>query len=113
MSKGIAAALATMILAIALAFTGAAQVPGGAVPQDRDAIEIAGEGVRLYAVDAPEVAQAQDCSIKGNISKSGERTYHVPGGQFYDRTKIDEGAGERWFCTEEEAVTAGWRRSKR
>ena len=118
MSKGIAAALATMIiLATALAFTEAAQVPGGAVPQDRDTIEIAGEGVGLYAIDAPEVAQAQaqaqDCSIKGNISKSGERIYHVPGGQFYDRTKINEGAGERWFCSEEEAVTAGWRRSKR
>jgi endonuclease YncB( thermonuclease family) len=60
----------------------------------------------------PAVAQAQDCSIKGNISKSGERIYHVPGGTFYARTKIDEGAGERWFCTEQEAESAGWRRSK-
>lgn len=50
----------------------------------------------------PAVAQAHDCSIKGNISKAGERIYHVPGGSFYDRTKIDEGAGERWFCTEQE-----------
>jgi Staphylococcal nuclease homologue len=62
---------------------------------------------------SPRVAQAQDCSIKGNISRSGERIYHVPGGTFYDRTKIDEGAGERWFCSEEEAVAAGWRRSMR
>jgi hypothetical protein len=58
-------------------------------------------------------SQAQDCSIKGNISRSGERVYHVPDGQFYDRTKIDPGAGERWFCSEEEAVAAGWRRSMR
>ena len=61
----------------------------------------------------PAIAQAQDCSIKGNISKSGERIYHVPGGAFYDRTKVDEDAGERWFCTEQEAEAAGWRRSKR
>ena len=54
------------------------------------------------------------CLIKGNISTStGERIYHVPGGQYYDRTKIDEGKGERWFCSEEEAVAAGWRKSKR
>ena len=52
--------------------------------------------------------------IKGNISQStGEKIYHVPGGEFYDKTVIDESAGERWFCTEQEAVAAGWRRSKR
>jgi micrococcal nuclease len=52
--------------------------------------------------------------IKGNISKTtGEKIYHVPGGEFYDKTVIDEAAGERWFCTEQGAVEAGWRRSKR
>jgi len=52
--------------------------------------------------------------IKGNISKTtGEKIYHVPGGEFYDKTVIDEAAGERWFCTEQEAIEAGWRRSKR
>ncbi|MCH7835536.1 MAG: thermonuclease family protein [Chloroflexi bacterium] len=51
--------------------------------------------------------------IKGNISLStGEKIYHVPGGEFYDRTVIDEAKGERWFCTEAEAVAAGWRKSK-
>ncbi|MDP2950127.1 MAG: thermonuclease family protein, partial [Chloroflexota bacterium] len=35
--------------------------------------------------------------IKGNISKtSGEKIYHVPGGDFYDKTVVDEAAGERW-----------------
>jgi micrococcal nuclease len=52
--------------------------------------------------------------IKGNISQTtGEKIYHVPNGAFYDRTAIDEFAGERWFCTEAEAVEAGWRPSKR
>ncbi len=54
-----------------------------------------------------------DCLIKGNISRSGERIYHVPGGAFYKRTKINESKGERWFCTESEARAAGWRASKR
>jgi endonuclease YncB( thermonuclease family) len=48
------------------------------------------------------------CMIKGNIS-SGGRIYHVPGGDSYDKTRIDESTGERWFCTEAEAKEAGWR----
>jgi len=51
--------------------------------------------------------------IKGNISSTtGEKIYHVPGGEFYDKTVINEAAGERWFCTEQAAMEAGWRRSK-
>jgi endonuclease YncB( thermonuclease family) len=55
---------------------------------------------------------AGDCRIKGNISRKGERIYHVPGGRWYGRTRIDTSNGERWFCTEAEAQTAGWRRSR-
>ena len=52
------------------------------------------------------------CRIKGNISASGEKIYHVPGGKFYNNTVIEPEKGERWFCSEAEAVAAGWRRSK-
>lgn len=51
--------------------------------------------------------------IKGNISGGGEKVYHVPGGASYGATVIDETKGERWFCTEAEAVAAGWRKSAR
>jgi hypothetical protein len=61
----------------------------------------------------PVVTQAQDCPTKGNIANSGERIYHVPDGAFYDRTKMDQSAGERWFCSEQEAQAAGRRRSMR
>ena len=54
-----------------------------------------------------------NCRIKGNISRSGERIYHVPGGQHYERTRISPGKGERWLCSESEARAAGWRRAKR
>ena len=33
--------------------------------------------------------------------------------QYYDRTKIAPSKGERWFCTEDDAEDAGWRRSLR
>ena len=52
------------------------------------------------------------CLIKGNISSSGVAIYHVPGQSSYDETIIDPGKGERWFCTEDEAVANGWRRSQ-
>lgn len=54
---------------------------------------------------------SSDCVIKGNISSKGEKVYHMPGGKYYDATKIDK-ANERWFCNEKEAVAAGWRAAK-
>ena len=54
-----------------------------------------------------------NCKIKGNVSDSGERIYHVPGQKFYRRTVISENQGERWFCSEPEARRAGWRRALR
>ena len=48
------------------------------------------------------------CPIKGNISKNG-MIYHTPWSPFYTRTKINTAKGERWFCSEDEAVAAGWR----
>ena len=57
---------------------------------------------------APLPAPAADCLIKGNISSAG-KVYHVPGSRSYEQTVIDESRGERWFCSEEEAVAAGWR----
>lgn len=53
-----------------------------------------------------------DCVIKGNISSSGEKIYHLPGQKYYNRTVISESKGERWFCSEAEAQKSGWRRSK-
>jgi endonuclease YncB( thermonuclease family) len=61
---------------------------------------------------APSGATAGQCVIKGNMSSKGERIYHVPGGRYYDATVIDTLKGEQWFCTEAEAVAAGWRKSK-
>lgn len=58
-------------------------------------------------------ARREGCAIKGNVSSSGERVYHVPGQSHYGATRISEANGERWFCSEAEARTAGWRRARR
>lgn len=68
-------------------------------------------------VEQPTVIAPQQteevCLIKGNISYyGGKKIYHVPGQKYYSVTEINEAAGERWFCTEEEAIAAGWRKSK-
>jgi endonuclease YncB( thermonuclease family) len=55
---------------------------------------------------------ARACGIKGNISSNGVRIYHVPGSPFYAATRIDTKAGERWFCSIEEARAAGWRAAR-
>lgn len=57
--------------------------------------------------EQPE-ASGEMCSIKGNISSSGDKIYHLPEGQYYEVTKEEE-----MFCSEEEAVNAGYRASKR
>ncbi|MDX2307036.1 MAG: thermonuclease family protein [Hyphomicrobium sp.] len=55
-----------------------------------------------------ETAAPEGCAIKGNISQSG-RIYHVPWGASYDRVRVDVARGERWFCSEADALAAGWR----
>ncbi|MBI5356803.1 thermonuclease family protein [Candidatus Collierbacteria bacterium] len=62
--------------------------------------------------DIPNLTPSSGCLIKANISSTGEKVYHLPGCGSYDKTKIDESRGEKWFCGEEEAVSAGWRKAK-
>jgi len=91
------------------------------VPQQLDAFKA---GLGVWASDdfqmpwdyraerwqrAGSTAPRADCPIKGNISRSGTRIYHMPYSRHYDRTAINEAAGERWFCDEAEARAAGWR----
>lgn len=45
--------------------------------------------------------------IKGNINSKGERIYHCPTWRDYD--KITMKSGDKWFCAESEAKSAGFR----
>ncbi len=76
-------------------------------------VVLVGVGVAGWFLFSPRKL-ALSCSnpqIKGNINTAGTKIYHVLGGDFYDQTVIDTNAGERMFCTEDEAVAAGFRKS--
>lgn len=56
--------------------------------------------------------QNPDCNIKGNISEKGYgKTYLIPGCDNYKSVKIDTRKGEQYFCTEQEATAAGFRKA--
>jgi hypothetical protein len=71
------------------------------------------KGKRLPSESKTQPPPPAGCNIKGNISKKGQRIYHLPGQENYDEIVITPSKGERYFCSEEEAVKAGWRRAKR
>jgi len=58
--------------------------------------------------DTAEVQAPSGCAIKGNITKSG-RIYHMPWSPWYAQIRIELDKGKRWFCSEAEAIAAGWR----
>jgi hypothetical protein len=61
----------------------------------------------------PPTEDGKFCRIKGNINVQGEKIFHMPGDQWYDKTTVDDsqGRGERWFCSEQDALAAGFRRA--
>jgi len=66
--------------------------------------------IRAAPIQGPPDA---DCRFKGNINSAGRRIVHAPGQRDYDATRIDPAAGERWFCTLDEAEREGWRPASR
>ena len=48
------------------------------------------------------------CMIKGNISGAGNKFYLMPGTERYPLAIIEPELGERWFCTEQDALAAGF-----
>lgn len=59
------------------------------------------------SVPKKKVEKSCEKIIRGNITSSGEKIYHVPGGDYYDATVAEE-----TFCTQAEAIAAGYRKSK-
>lgn len=93
------------------------------VPQE-DAARASGAGLWQTALEPPWEYRArrwrtpdqeapEGCPIKGNISiNTGAKIYHAPWSPWYEKTRINTAKGERWFCTEGEALAAGWRPPK-
>jgi hypothetical protein len=63
---------------------------------------------RAHRWTASEPQAPQGCAIKGNVTRNG-RIYHMPWSPWYGRIRMDADKGKRWFCTEAEALAAGWR----
>jgi endonuclease YncB( thermonuclease family) len=63
---------------------------------------------RAHRWAGAEQAAPNGCAIKGNVTAHG-RIYHMPWSPWYGKIRIDEAKGKRWFCTEAEALAAGWR----
>lgn len=70
---------------------------------------VTGNGFDHEATEpAKPTQETDDCDIKGNINRDGEKIYHVPGGASYERTVPEE-----MFCSEREAEAAGFRKAAR
>lgn len=81
-------------------------LPGLAQPAPATA---SGKGAAPRNVSSGSSPPSPGCAIKGNINSRGDRIYHVPGGQYYAATVVDESSGERWFCSARDAEAAGFR----
>ncbi|MFD6440458.1 thermonuclease family protein [Peribacillus sp. NPDC060186] len=65
---------------------------------------------KTEVVTEKKTAISSSCSkpkIKGNINSKGDKIYHIPSGQYYEITKPEE-----LFCTEQDALNAGFRKSQ-
>ncbi|MCH7759446.1 thermonuclease family protein [Patescibacteria group bacterium] len=68
------------------------------------------EETATFETDTPP--SDPDCVIKGNISEHGYgKTYFPPGCANYKRVKVDLEKGDMYFCTEDEAVEAGFKKA--
>jgi len=52
------------------------------------------------------------CLIKGNLDKLDHRWYHLPELRHYSQVVVNLGKGDQWFCTEEEAKEAGFKKAR-
>lgn len=67
-------------------------------------------GIKVSESHAPQPYPLIKCNI---TPQSGERIYHLPFDQQYDRVKIDERLGEMFCMTVAEAEASGFRRAFR
>jgi endonuclease YncB( thermonuclease family) len=67
----------------------------------------------LLASASGPVAPSPDCTIKGNVNRSGECIYHKPTSRWYAQIKMHVSKGTRWFCSVDDAEAAGCRETRR
>lgn len=66
--------------------------------------------VGLWSQCAPDPKVG--CQVKGNYDKWGQRRYHLPNFRHYQQVVINYEDGDQWFCTEKEAIKAGFEKAR-
>ncbi len=75
-------------------------------------VAIGGISLLSNRLFAQNIIPKPGCNIKGNISiATDKKLYHLPGMKDYQITKISPEKGEKWFCTESEAIASGWKKA--
>ena len=73
----------------------------------------ASAGAILLASASGPVAPSPDCTIKGNVNRSGACIYHKPSSRWYAKIEMKISKGTRWFCSVDDAEAAGCRETRR
>src|SRR5260221_3501516 len=67
----------------------------------------------LLASASGSVAPSPDCTIKGNVNRSGQCIYHKPTSRWYAQIKMHVSKGTRSFCSVDDAEAASCRQTRR
>ncbi|MFY0612650.1 MAG: thermonuclease family protein [Hyphomicrobiaceae bacterium] len=49
------------------------------------------------------------CAFKATVDRKGNKIYFAPWSPWYAKFKVDEKRGDKWVCSEVEAISAGWK----
>lgn len=68
----------------------------------------------LYGFPCTQITNpnSKTCNIKANVWSKNILVYHLPGCKSYKTTDIQLHHGDKWFCTEEEAQKAGFKKAE-
>jgi len=69
---------------------------------------VAARGETIASAQRRETRPSGACVIKGNLSRRGDRIYHLPSDPYYGATRA-----EAMFCSSAQAEAAGFRRAGR
>ena len=66
------------------------------------------EEFRTAAWNSAKGKAPEGCPIKGRVTRGG-KIYLLPWSPSYRSRKVRKSRGERWFCSESDALAAGWK----
>ncbi len=60
-----------------------------------------------------ESTDTVSCVVKGTVTAEEQKIFYIPSDEDYNAIAIDPARGERMFCSDDEAILAGWTRFPR